>query len=235
LPPGVLQALQRNGITPEDFPDILKADPFADGSMPMESDRYVPLNTTFPYEPPLTPEGPVPTLTFALDNSTMGTQTHSHSEDKKVSVTVGGQLTFKKIFKLSAQATDSWTWSCSTTDGSSTGATQSASVTIGGPSFGYTGPTDIAAYYDLDYQTFAFAPVPGTSKSLHGTVTRAGTPLRGQEVTAVAGGVKHRTFTNARGEYRFFDTMAGPVDLHTGAVDLRLPKVETGNSVDLHL
>src|SRR5262249_36918601 len=97
LPPGVLEALQRNGITPEDFPDILKADPFADGSMPMESDRYVPLHTTFPYEPPLAPGDPVPTFTFALDNSTMDTHTHSHSEDKKVSVTVGGQLTFKKI------------------------------------------------------------------------------------------------------------------------------------------
>jgi hypothetical protein len=51
----------------------------------------------------------------------------------------------------------------------------------------------------------------------------------------VAGGTKYRTFTNTKGEYRFFDRMAGPVELHAGTLDLQVPTVETGKSVDLHL
>jgi len=232
LPPGVRQALERNGITPEDYADILKSDAFADGSMPAASARYVPLRTTFPYEPPLAAGDPVPTSTYALDNSTTVTDTHSHSNDIKVGVKVDGSF-LNEIWKFTAKDAVTWTWTCGTT--TSTGTMQSASVTIGGPSFGYTGPTDIAVYYDLDYQTFAFAPFQGALKTLQGTVTRAGTPLRGQEVIAVAGATKYRTFTNTKGEYRFFDTMAGSVELHAGAVDLRLPTVETGKSVDLRL
>jgi hypothetical protein len=233
LPPGVLQALQRNGITPQDYQDILRADPFADGSVPVASDRYMPLHTTIPYEPPFAPGDPVPTFTYALDNSTTVTETHSHSTDIKVGVKVDTSF-FNEVWKSTAKDTATWTWSCGTT--TSNGTMQSASVTIGGPSFGYTGPTDIAVYYDLDYQTFAFAPFQGALKSLHGTVTsQAGTPLRGQEVIAVAGGTKYRTFTNARGEYRFFDRIVGPVELHAGALHLQVPKVESGKTIDLHL
>src|SRR5262249_1280875 len=99
---------------------------------------------TFPYEPPFAPGDPVPTFTYALDNSTTTTDTEAKSRDIKVGLTVGGTKTFTDLFKAAAQSTNTWTWSCSKTKADSSGATQSASVTIGGPSFGYTGPTDIA-------------------------------------------------------------------------------------------
>jgi hypothetical protein len=235
ISPGVLQALQRNGITPNDFQDIMNADPFADGSTPVESERFVSLHTTFPYEPPFARGDPVPTFTYALNNSTASTVGNSSSEDYQVGLTVGGDTNFLEIYKASVKTSSSWTWSSSNAEGATTGTTQSASVTVGGPSFGYTGPTDIAVYYDVLYQTFAFAPVQGVLKKLHGVVAKTGKPAAGQEVIAVVGGVKYRTFTNAAGEYHFFDRMSGPVELHAGDVNQQLPDAQTSRSIDLSL
>lgn len=54
MPPGLAAALQTAGITSQDYPDILARDPLADGSSPVDARRFMPLNTTFPYEPPVT-------------------------------------------------------------------------------------------------------------------------------------------------------------------------------------
>ena len=49
----------------------------------------------------------------------------------------------------------------------SPGTSESASVAIGGPGCGYSGPTDIAVYYDVIYKTFS---APG-GQSLEGATT----------------------------------------------------------------
>jgi hypothetical protein len=54
---------------------------------------------------------------------------------------------------------------------------------------------------------------------LHGVITKAGNTAAGQEVVAVASGVAHRTFTNAKGEYRFFERMSGKVATTTYGYD----------------
>jgi len=235
VPPGVLAALQRNGIKPTDFPDIMSADPFADGSMPTGSERFVSLHTTFPYEPPFAPADPIPTYTFALDNSTVKTEGHSSTHDYQVGVTAGGTASFWEIYKTTVKASASWTWSNTRTEDATTGMTQSASVTIGGPSFGYTGPTDMVVYYDILYQTFAFAPVQGVQRLRGTVVSDSGKPVAGQEVIAVANGIKYRTFTNAAGKYRFFDRMSGPVDLQAGNVSQQLENTRSNRIANIVL
>ena len=107
---------------------------------------------------------------------------------------------------------------------------------MGGPAFGYTGPINMAVYYDTVYQTFVFKPFEIPSATLHGVLMNsAGKPMAGIEIIAIAGGVHYRTFTNAKGEYRFPSKFTGPIDLQVGAVTKRLPQIEPEKSIDFRL
>src|ERR1700722_20238679 len=59
MPPQVLTFLQGAGITPQNYPVIMAHDPFAIGSS-MDPNRFLREGSTYPYEPPLTPNDPVP-------------------------------------------------------------------------------------------------------------------------------------------------------------------------------
>ena len=43
------------------------------------------------------------------------------------------------------------------TSASAVSSSQSATVVVGGPAFGYTGPTDVLVYWDTVYSTYMFA------------------------------------------------------------------------------
>jgi hypothetical protein len=114
--------------------------------------------------------------------------------------------------------------------------TQKMSLTMGGPAFGYNGPISVVVWYDTIYQTFCFVPFEIPEGTLHGVVTdRGGKPVAWEQVIAVAGGVKYRTFTNARGEYRFPTKFAGPIDIRVGGVAQRLPQLEPEKSIDFRM
>jgi hypothetical protein len=106
---------------------------------------------------------------------------------------------------------------------------------VGGPSFGYTGPTDIKVYYDTLYKTFVFVPMLTAGiPSLRGSIMiHTGHPASGREVTVVANGVKYRTFTNARGEYRVFGRISGPLQLKVGTTVKNLPAVPASREANL--
>jgi hypothetical protein len=54
--------------------------------------------------------------------------------------------------KLTLKETASWEWTNKSSQSSSSGRTESASVTIGGPGFGYNANvTDIQVYFDTLY------------------------------------------------------------------------------------
>ena len=140
------------------------------------------------------------------------------------------------MLKAKLKMEESWTWTNVSTSANTSGTTQSISVTVGGPSFGYAGPTDIAVYYDVIYQTFAFRPVQAATPALHGRVlSRAGEIEAGQEVIAVANGTKYRTFTNTKGEYRFFSEMSGPIEIQVGGITQRVLGPQTVGGVDVNL
>lgn len=223
MPPGVAQRLQAYGITTQDYAEILKADPFTN-PIQIDTNRFKSLNTTFPYEPPYAEGDPVPTYSFKATYASTDTSSSSVENEYSVGLTVSGGLDFIKVAKISFENENSWTWTDTKTTTASTGAEESAAVTIGGPAFGYSGPTDMAIYYDTLYKTFLFAPIDGTLKlALRGLVkSRSKKAISGKEVILMANGVKYRTFTNAKGEYRIFGKISGPLQLQVDGVKKRL-------------
>jgi hypothetical protein len=150
-------------LTPEDYQDILNADPFiAHPTLsPVNNPRFdvaqdAPLIL---YYPAATPQSE----SFTLSTQTTSTQGQSASDSHSTTVSVDGQLgTVGNNVDL--KVADQWTttnmWSSSNT----TSTTQSAGLVVQYPltSDGYTGPHDIAVYVDNVYGTFVFYPIPGT-------------------------------------------------------------------------
>jgi len=227
MPQMLRDKLAAYGITTADYAVMLQADPFAFGDVPVDPARYTQLNTTFPYEPPFAPGDPPPTLNFTATHTTTHTFSTSKTNEYNVTVSLSVGIGDVNVFRVALKSMDSWTWTDTHSNAEADGTTDSASVTIGGPAFGYTGPTDVAVYYDEIYKTFLFkfvigqtlvggggAPALRTEAAaveapLQGVVVSAsGAPVAGKEVVVMAGGVPHRTFTNADGEFRVFGATA---------------------------
>jgi hypothetical protein len=128
------------------------------------------------------------------------------------------------VLNLKLSSENKWTWTDTDTRSSSAGTSQSARVTVGGPSFGYAGPTSIAVHYDVLYKSFLFTPFVGALRTLQGTVTSdSAGPVAGREVVLTGGdGTAQRTFTDAKGEYRFFSPFSSPATVRSGAVSRAL-------------
>lgn len=215
MPPGVAQALLARDIRPVDFPAILLHDPFANGNTTIDTGRYVQTTTSFPYEPPFAAGEPALSYTLRVDNQTIVTQGSTRTNEYKVGLkgTIGVPL----LSKLTVSTQFTWTNSTSTTN-SSTG-TQSASVTVTGPAFGYTGPTNMAVYYDTLYNTFMFAPIVHQPRLTGFVKTRLGRPIRHQAVTLTINRIRYNTITGRNGEYRFFGDFRGNGRLTTQGIN----------------
>lgn len=152
MPPRVKKKLDAAGLTRADYAKILSVNPFASGSKTIDPNRYLPVAQSFAYEPPDSASDPVPTETYALQNSLTSTTTHTTQVQYGVSVSV-----LANYLLASLKVTGSFEWTNTSTSQTSNQSTQSASLTIGGPAFGYTGPTNIIAYWDTVYNSFMFA------------------------------------------------------------------------------
>lgn len=207
MPPGVAQALAAAGLTTADYAQILACNPFSSGATAIDPNRFVPTTHSFPYEPPLDPGDAVPTWPYTLTSATTTTDTQQVQTQYGVSVTVSAG--FHLIFDDSLKITGSLQWTNTSTSTQTTESTQQASVTVGGPAFGYTGPSNILVYWDTVYSSFMFAFVTG-SPSASGTLTdSAGNPVPNQAMTLTVGGITLSTFTNSRGQYNFYGAPPG--------------------------
>ena len=207
MPPGTAHALAAAGLTTADYPYLLACNPFSTGATAIDPNRFVPTTHSFPYEPPATAGATVPTITYTLTSSTTATNIQEVQTKYTASVTVSTGFDF--IFKDTVKVTGSLEWTNTSTSTQTTGSTQQASVTVGGPAFGYTGPTDVLVYWDTVYQSFMFAFATG-SPSASGTITDgAGNPVPNKAITLTAGGITLSTFTNSRGQYRFYGAAPG--------------------------
>jgi hypothetical protein len=242
MPPGEVQLLQQYGIRSQDFPEMLKADPYAISSrlstitLPSAPDprRFQELFTTFPYEPPYSPGDSVPTYKVTVTYSSTSTSSASAQTEYTVGLKLSAEGGFPGLAKLSLKDQFNWTWTSTDTRSSSSGTTESASVTIGGPAFGYQGPTDIEVYYDVVYKTFFFFPLQPTAPTLTGSLAASGgQPGVGREVIVVANGIRHRTYTNAKGQYRIYGNISGPVRIQSGSVIKDLPQLPPTRKVDV--
>lgn len=237
MPPGVASRLAVYEITPADYPEILKANPFANGAAAIDTNRYKPLQTTFPYEPPFAPGDPIPTFSFNASYSSTATSTAQTSNEYSAGfkVTAGVNVA---VLKAKLVSDNKWTWTDTDTRATSTGTNETAQVTIGGPSYGYTGPTDVAVYYDTIYKTFMFTTVEGPLlASVQGKLNSGSKEsVAGREVVLTAAdGTQYRTFTNARGEYRFYDKVGGEFRVRSDTTERRgvASLADGGSRVDL--
>jgi hypothetical protein len=226
MPAEVAAALKSAGITPADYPEILARNPLA-ADATLDPTRLVSLNTTLPYEPPPGPNDPVPAVTFLVSTSTGCTLGPWVEDTYKVGLTLSATRSFLDSARAALKDTASWMWTNQAQPARAGAGSQSASLTLGGPSFGYQGDTVLEIYYDTLYKTFAFGLVPISDQeiAIDGTLQdAAGKPLPRAEVTLLANGTKHRTFTNAKGEYKFFGAINGPAKVSAGNMSRSIPQ-----------
>lgn len=223
MPRSIMAALRNAGVTEQDYPAILARDPLADGSTTPDPRRFAPLKMTYPYEPPYSATDAVPTITTNLSDSSTSTVGSTAEDTYKVALSVSGEVGFFDVAKTTLRDTASWQWTNRASRSTTSGTTQSASLTIGGPSFAYPpdAPTVMKVYLDTIYRTFAFALVPANLEEVgvKGTIVNAGgRPLAATEVTLVENQTTQRTFTNAKGEYVFFGHIDGPAIVQAAGV-----------------
>ncbi|HUX66621.1 MAG TPA: hypothetical protein VMV31_03950 [Terriglobales bacterium] len=215
---GVAASLRNAGITPADYPELLARDPFANGSTSIDTSRFAPANQSFPYEQQNVCEP------YTFSNDTIDKSSNSETKSDSFSVTL--KTGFDAVFvKASFSNTASFSWSNTSTYGTSTESKQQASATVCGPSPSWAGGTNVDVYYDRIYSSFLFAfdpaSVPSTRDQMaavRGTVTRDGKLVPHMEVALQVGGKTFRTYTNAHGVYYLFHAPRGAATIAIGGV-----------------
>jgi hypothetical protein len=229
IPPGVKNQLDAYGITTADYAEMLQADPFANGPTTINPSRYSALNRTFPYEPPFAPGDPVVTTIYSTSYTTTNTSSATATRDYSVRLTASIGLDVP-LFHQSLKTDNTWTWTDTNARSTSGSSTESATVNVTGPSYGYTGPTDIAVYFDNIYRTFMFVPfLPPFAPAVTGVlISDSDAPVAGKEITVVADGVTYTTFTNRLGEFRVYATpKASSMRVRVGNVDMSVARSST--------
>jgi hypothetical protein len=232
-----IDTLNCYGITAQDFPEILRHDPFASNPVP-DPARYIYTGYTCPYIPPAPGSGKPDVCGFTVAGSrtsTMGTQVTTNNI---ITVAAGQDLGTIAFFQASLKEEAVWTWTTTSSMSTATGTSEMASVMIGGPALGYTGSELFAIHQDAIYGTYVFIPIEFSQLrfAFKGTLrTSTGTPLASSEVTMVANGVDYHTFTDAKGNYQFWGNIRGPIEeFRSGGIRL-LPLVRPNKSIDLRL
>jgi hypothetical protein len=194
------------GFTAADYKQMLKSYPFASGKTAIDPNRFAYTGMNLPYQPPASADEVLPTWNMVLDNTTTTTTGKAFQTSTAVGLSVGAEGGFPGVFEAKLQTSASWTWTCTNEKSESDGKSQTAAFTLGSPSFGYEGPIGVDVYYDTLYKTFMFAFPPEGSALRTSGVVRYETqgPIAGREVYLRVGGKTYRTFTNQRGEYRFY-------------------------------
>jgi hypothetical protein len=175
IPPGVADVLARTwagpgrGITTADFADILKADPFANGSTNIDPARFffpTQGGQTFSYEP--APAGGQPqTEKLSLTYSSTDTQGLTSTDTHSIGFTLGVTSSFlSPLLATTVQDSSTLVWTNKTSTQTSRATGQTASLSLTGPASAYTGPTDVQVYTDNIYGTFMFAFVPNPTFDL---------------------------------------------------------------------
>jgi hypothetical protein len=218
---GVKQQLDAAGLTAADYAQILATNPFAQGAAAIDANRFVATPQTFPYEPPFSAADPVFTSSISAQNIVNVTNTHTVQHQYSVSASVSAGIALSSL-----KVGGSLEWTNTSTYGTSNTSTQSATATVGGPAFGYTGPTDVVVYWDTLYSSFMFA-FPSAPPAAVGTITdAAGKPLAFKAITLTVAGRKFQTFTTHQGQYRFYGVPGGSGSL---AVDGQTFTVAVGS------
>jgi hypothetical protein len=144
-----MNQLSSLGITSDDYPKILGADPFADpaASQTPDPDRYVRINA-FQYFPD---PGGQPVV-WNVSNNSSTTNAHTTSYSYSVSVSLSGDLPL-----VSLKESNKFTFTHSSTTTNKTGSNTSSTLTLSSPSDTYFGPGTLNVYLDTIYKSFMFS------------------------------------------------------------------------------
>ena len=224
IPDNVREDLKKYGLNESEWPEIVRRDPLAnaDPSAPLDPNRFASINMNWGYYPPPGPTDQVPVLKDQRMSSRTISNESKATDAFGVGVTLTGTAGFADIAKVSFKNINTWDWTYTSSKMGSAGKTETALLTIGGPSYNYpqTAPSELNVFIDKIYKTFAFTLEGGHKIALKGTVVSASKgPVSGADVYLHVNGVEQRTFTNNHGEWTFFGVVNGPCDVasSTGA------------------
>ncbi len=158
MPTGQKLILDSNGITSAFYPELLKADPFVGGVGPnpaIDPARFVFVKSD-PYLPPLQPGYSTNPISDTFSRSVTNSTTQMTSSTWSSSITLKGNVDFFSLLSFSLQVQSKFTWTSSSNTKTSTTDSTSESITIQGPSYGYTGPTLVRIYEDTIWKTYFF-------------------------------------------------------------------------------
>jgi hypothetical protein len=208
--PDLARQLQSAGLTNDDYKSILALNPFASITNlihpSIDTNRYLPTTQSFPYIPPLDQNDPPATMTESISDTVTQTHTHSVQTEYKVKANVSAGFGGKDSpISASLKVDGSITWTDTATTASTSTTTQSATVSIGGPAYGYKGASDVLVYWDSIYNSFAFS-FPSVPIFHSGSlIDQSGRAVAGKKVTLQLNGKTYQTVTDAKGAYRFYD------------------------------
>jgi hypothetical protein len=181
IPPNTWTRLNRSWdpqtgpLTTADFPDILRANPFATNpaynpntdpgrryELPLSGNPPMPANVILNYTP--VPEGGQPTgQTYSTSYNQTTAAGKSAKDTYEVTYSVGGEVSFDFLVKLNTKLKTStkFSWANQWSNTVTNGTSQSAGFTIYPPlaADNYTGPTAIQVWKDNVYGTFMFFPL----------------------------------------------------------------------------
>ncbi len=157
MPPGVKSILDSAGLTNDDYQMILSTNPFSGGGTDIDLNRYLPTENTISYNPPSSPGGSIQFSDITMENVSSQTLSETKEVTYEVGFSVSSEAGFGDLFNLSLEVNNKFTWTNNSTLGTSTLSSQSATATIGGPAYGYTGSNVVQVYWDTVFNTFMFA------------------------------------------------------------------------------
>jgi hypothetical protein len=157
----VYQSLQKAGVTTDMFAEILALNPFANGGTAIDPARFQ-LVTEFPYEGPTSPTNPVQVNSITFTSVSQSENTQKGDASYKVAVGVDASIQLGSVaagpsLKAELKDTNSMTVDVTTAQTETTSRTQTIKTAIGGPAYGWAGPTHARVYLDTLFNSFMFA------------------------------------------------------------------------------
>jgi hypothetical protein len=146
------------GITSDDYPQILGADPFATGTLsdPAQDPNRYDFIASHPFEPPLHAGDPPGLQTYGASQKTTMSTTNGSSHEFSVGVTLSGGVDFLDVINAKLSVEGEWKWTNSSSVKETTGTGTTDTLIVGQPQFGYQGPNFLSVYEDKIYKTYAF-------------------------------------------------------------------------------
>lgn len=218
MQPGTKALLDAAGITTaQHYQELLRLNPFSSGPAAIDGNRFQFWGTMF-YKPPLYPNDRPISETKSITIDAAVSQSKTVVNEYAVEASVNGSTSFIGLFDTKIKLGGKWVWTNSNTAKSTSGVIQTASVTIDGPAYGYTGSQSMGIYYDLVYQTFMFSPM-NVDPIMRGSLkSRSGQSLKSKAVTVVSNGGKYHTFTDDQGEFLVYGKLLGASQLRVDGI-----------------